>query len=440
MDTTTWFVGLLGLLLGAGAGAAAMLVALARPRIRTLTTEREALLAERAALTEYVGVLRADVAGRDAELARERAVYHERLAARDEADARSAELFKALSADALQQNAQSFLTLAEQRLATTQARAATELDGKKSLIDQQLQAMVGELGKVRDLVGELERDRQLKFGALASQLQRTSDGVQALHEVTHGLRQALSSTKARGQWGERMAEDVLKLAGFIENVNYRKQRAIEGGGIPDFTFLLPHEQALYMDVKFPLDNYLRFLDAESDLDRKRFRDEFLRDVRSRVKELAVRDYGRGGRGGSLDCVLLFIPNEALYGFIQEHDAQLLEDALRHKVVCCSPLTLFAVLAVIRQAADNFRLERTSNEILDLLAAFDKQWKAFVEKMDKLDRSLATARRDYDELVSTRRRQLERPLERINTLRRERPLSLADPDDEDGHPGTLALEA
>ncbi len=193
-----------------------------------------------------------------------------------------------------------------------------------------------------------------------------------------------------------------------------------------------------MEEKFPLDNYLRYLDSASDLERKRFRDDFLRDVRARVRELAARDYP-GGRGGSLDCVLLFIPNEALYGFIQEHDEAILEEALRHKVVCCSPLTLFAVLAVIRQAADNFRLERTSNEILDLLAAFDKQWKAFVDKMDKLDRSLTTARRDYDELVSTRRRQLERPLEKIATLRRERPLSLADDDNRD-ESGTLALEA
>ena len=55
-----------------------------------------------------------------------------------------------------------------------------------------------------------------------------------------------------------MAEDVLCLAGFVEGVQYRKQKAVEqGSGIPDFTFLLPQNSILYMDVKFPLDNYLR---------------------------------------------------------------------------------------------------------------------------------------------------------------------------------------
>ena len=48
-----------------------------------------------------------------------------------------------------------------------------------------------------------------------------------LQDTANHLRQALVSTKARGQWGERMAEDVLRLAGFIEGVNYLKQKVLE---------------------------------------------------------------------------------------------------------------------------------------------------------------------------------------------------------------------
>ena len=82
-------------------------------------------------------------------------------------------------------------------------------------------------------------------------------------------------------------------------------------------------------------------------------------------------------------MLLFIPNEQVYAFIQEQDRSILDDALRDKVVFCSPLTLFAVLAVIRQAVDNFQLSRTSHEILELLQGFEKQWDRFVDQMDKV---------------------------------------------------------
>ena len=314
---------------------------------------------------------------------------------------------------------------------------ASELDGKKHLIDQQLVSMTGELGKIGDLVRELEHDRHRAFGALTNELRRQHEGLNALSEHTQQLREALANSRARGQWGERMAEDVLRLAGFLPGVNYHKQRAIETG-IPDFTFLLPDGLSLHMDVKFPLDNYLRYLDAESDLEQRRARDEFLRDVRNHVKSLASRGY-LDASGSTVDCVLLFIPNEQLYAFIQEQDHSILDDALRRKLVFCSPLTLYAVLAVVRQAVDNFRVERTSSEILTRLGAFTKQWEAFVERMDKLDRSLTTARKDFDELTGTRRRMLERELDKIDDLRRSSELPAAEGSDGRAEP-PFALEA
>jgi len=307
-----------------------------------------------------------------------------------------------------------------------------ELESKKTLIDQQLGAMAGELGKIDELVRTLESERSAKLGELNGVLEVQRSHIAELTATTQGLREALSSTKVRGQWGERMAEDVLRLAGFLEGVNYLKQRAI-ATGIPDFTFLLPDALSLHMDVKFPLDNYLRYLESEGEIDQRRTRDDFLRDVKNHVKALAGREY-IDPAGSTVDCVLLFIPNEAVFSFIQEEDPALIDDALRRKLVFCSPLTLFAVLAVVRQAVDNFRVERTSSEILARLGMFSKQWNMFTEKMDKLGRSMDTARKDYEDLTSTRRRQLERELDKIDDLRRAGTLDAVD---DDPH---LALEA
>src|SRR2546423_1416853 len=87
--------------------------------------------------------------------------------------------------------------------------AASELDGKKGLIDQQLVSMTGELGKVSELVRELEHDRHKAFGELTNELRRQHEGLNTLSEHTHQLREALANSRVRGQWGERMAEDVL---------------------------------------------------------------------------------------------------------------------------------------------------------------------------------------------------------------------------------------
>ncbi|MEM3112519.1 MAG: DNA recombination protein RmuC, partial [Candidatus Anstonellales archaeon] len=90
----------------------------------------------------------------------------------------------------------------------------------------------------------------------------------------------------------------------------------------------------------------------------------------------------------------------------------------------SPLTLFAVLAVIRQAVDNFALEQTSNEILSLLGAFRKQWEEFLKKLEQVGKRIGDLQKEYDALITTRKTQLERPLKKMELLRTQRGLPVA----------------
>ena len=332
--------------------------------------------------------------------------------------------FGNLSLNALSKSTEEFLKLAKARLALERETSLKELDSKKGLIDQQLHQMTSKLEDVSSLMKELEKDREKKFGELTSHLNTATQQTTVLMQTTSQLREVLASTKARGQWGERMAEDVLRLAGFIENVNYLKQKAIEGAGSrPDFTFILPKDLQLNMDVKFPLDNYVRFLEAGVESEKTRFRNDFLRDVKARIKEVTTKEYINPEQN-TVDYVLLFIPNEQIYSFIHNEDSSILDEALKSRVIFCSPITLFAVLAVIRQAVDNFALEKTSNEILSLLGVFKKQWDEFTGKLEVLGKRIEDVQKEYELLTTTRRRQLERPLHKIDDLRTQRGLPLS----------------
>ncbi len=332
------------------------------------------------------------------------------------------ESFGALSLNALSKNTEDFLRFANETLSRQTQAGETNLDGKKNLIDQTLSVMKDDLLKVRDLVTELEKDREKKFGQLSSQLETTTLQTAKLQETTAQLQIALSNTRARGQWGERMAEDVLRLAGFIEGVNYQKQKVLETvGRRPDYTFLLPHNLRVNMDVKFPMDNYLRYIEAEVESERDSCKSQFLKDVRSRVGEVLTREY-INPEENTVDYVLVFIPNEQIYAFINESDTSLIDDALRNKVILCSPITLYAILAIIRQAVDNFNLEKTASEILSLFGGFNKQWNAFVDSFDKMGKRIEETQKEFHNLTSTRRNQLERSLRKIEDLRMQKSVS------------------
>jgi DNA recombination protein RmuC len=328
------------------------------------------------------------------------------------------EAFGDLSLKALSKNTEEFLKFAKESLSKQTELGEKNLEGKKKLIDQTLNNMKSRLEHVQNMVSDFEKDREKKFGELTTQLKFTAEQTSKLQETANQLRTVLASSKARGQWGERMAEDVLRLAGFVEGVNYKKQKSLEKAKTrPDYTFLLPQNLKLNMDVKFPLDNYVHYLEEDNEGEKKRLKQQFMKDVRARIKDVTTKEYINPA-DKTVDYVLVFIPNEQVYAFINESDRTIIDNALRSKVVLCSPVTLYAILAVIRQAIDNFSLEKAASEILALFGSFNKQWVEFKKSMDKMGRRIDDAQKEFHILSTTRQNQLEKPLQKIEDLRKQ----------------------
>ena len=291
-----------------------------------------------------------------------------------------------------------------------------ELDLRAQRVSLDYQAVTEQLKDVTKMVQKFEQEGSERFGSVASALEQTNHLSETLNTTASELKRVLSSGQARGQWGERMAEDILQLHGFVEGIQYRKQLTIEPGR-PDYTFNLPGETKLYMDVKFPLDNYSLFVSAETDPERDVARKQFLTDVKNHVKGLASRSYSESSSDTTIDFVLLFVPNEAVYKFIHEEDSSIINDALNKKLVICSPITLYAVLGVINQATKSFEIEKSAQELMVLLGKFESEWKKFVEQMAKVGKNLDTAKTSFGDLEGVRQRKLDDAMNKIQDLKR-----------------------
>jgi len=313
------------------------------------------------------------------------------------------ETFTALAGEALDANSR---RLSEQAGAT--------LETKKHLIDQAVAAMNERLEQVRRFLQQVEGDRKQDFGRLGSSVASLSTTAGELHRM-------LASTQRRGAWGERMAEDVLRLAGLTERINYTKQSSDQvESGRPDFTFNLPNNLKVNMDVKFPLERYKGYLDAETDEARAAELKALLTAVRNHMRDVAGRGY-IDPKAPSVPYVIVFIPSEQIYSLVLETDGDLIDKALQQKIVLASPLTLYAMLAVMRQAAEHANIMKTADDVIQLLSAVEKQWQRYKESMDLMGRRLEDAKKEYDTLVGTRTRMLDKPLDKIEDLRSARGL-------------------
>ena len=303
------------------------------------------------------------------------------------------------------------------RMAVDRATEASSnaLGERTQAIDSTLRGVQSDIARrMSEMDTELRQLRELNVQKFES----VDNAVAALAKQAGTLNTVLSSTQARGQWGERMAEDLLRAAGLIEGINYEKQDTITGGGRPDYTFLMPPDRVLYMDVKFPMDSYTRYVNSADDQARKMLKEEFLKAVRDRVRELEKRDYVVSTSKHSLDYVLLFVPNESITGFVHESDPELIDWALSRKVVLCSPLTLYAFLVVVRQATESFRTEETASQIMQLLSKFRKQWEMYVKSLEKVKRSFETMQGELDDLTTGKRfKGLNRETKKIDDLRK-----------------------
>ncbi len=311
--------------------------------------------------------------------------------------------------------------------------AEKQLTRKEESIERGMKA-VGEV--VKQQVDDLEKEvRQLRESNKES-YGNVDQSMDKLAEQTGKLIDVLGNNGSRGQFGERVAEDVIRKAGFIEGISYKREdRDSVQGGRPDFSFEIPPDQILFLDCKFPLDAYKRYIEAGTDAEKKLHLDAFKTAVKLKVTQLQKREYVEKSSRKSIDYVLLFIPNETISNFIQEKYPELVDDALNNKVVFCSPLNLYAFLAIVRQANQTFQTEKATGQILTLLDAFNKQWAEYTKELGGV---LAKFTGFQDGLVSvisgTRFKKLGVAVRKMDDLRRKQgipdaPLGVLDGDDE-----------
>ena len=311
--------------------------------------------------------------------------------------------FKSIASDVTQSNSTEFLKLANEKFSDLSKKSESTLNQKKELIDQNLNEMSKKLETIKKQSNELN-----------TSLNENRKETNKLRDTTTKLNKVLSSSQKRGQWGERMVEDILQVLGFVENVNYKKQMLVKSGERPDFTFLLPKQKKINMDVKFPFEHYENYINANDEVILASEKKDFLSDVRNHIKSISNKEY-IDISDGTLDYVLIFIPNESIYTFINKEDQSIIDFALDNKVLLCSPMTLYAILGLINQATRNFIIEQKASEVMNLMNKFKVQWEKYSELLVKFGRSINSVQKDYDQLIGTRKTALERPLKDIEEI-------------------------
>ncbi len=276
-------------------------------------------------------------------------------------------------------------------------------DQNKSNLDNLLKPLGEKLVEFERKVEQTNKDSLERSTALREQIISLRELNQRMTKETENLTKALKGdTKVQGNWGEVILERILEKSGLEKDREYFTQESFtneEGRRLrPDVIIRLPDNKNLVIDAKASLVAYEKYVNSESEEEREQHLKDHLISLRAHIKGLSEKSYHKLFESGTLDYVLMFVPIESAFALLVQQGGELYNEAHNKNIIIVSPATLIATLRTVASIWKHEYQDRNALEIARQGGALYDKFKAFVDDLMEVGRSLDKSKQQYTEAM------------------------------------------
>ncbi len=345
----------------------------------------------------------ASVAALEQQLAAERKASQEKVDSIDNARSELSDAFKALAAEALKHNSQSFMELASHSLGRYQESAKGDLEKRQQAIESMVRPMRDTFQQFEQSVKQLEQNRIGAYQGLREQIGMLLETQRELRGETQDLVKALGTPRIRGRWGEIQLKRVVELAGMVSYCDFFEQASFDGddGRLrPDLVVRLPGGKNIVVDAKAPLSAYLEAMETSDETVRSEKLVQHARLIREHSIALGRKSYWEHLQPAP-EFVVLFLPGESFFSAALQTDPSLIEHGIEKQgVIPATPTTLIALLKAVAYGWRQERLARNAEQISVLGRDLYKRIVTLKDHVGQVGSALGRATEAYNRAVGS----------------------------------------
>jgi len=253
----------------------------------------------------------------------------------------------------------------------------------------------------------------LKESAKQASTSSTNNYRDMITKITN-VERVFTTNQTRGDLGEYVVEQIIEWVGLKEGkgISWDKKKP-SGKSIPDFTFYFPNKAYFHLDAKFPFNNYLEIIKCDPNSSEEESKKRvFKANVKAILDNIHKNREDYIEHDGGINFVMIFVPNMHVLDFVRREYDDLYNSASKKKMLLVGPSELYSILHVLRGAVENFKIEKSTKEIIDDMKKFQLEWGNMLLEFQKHDSQLTTAQKSFDEITGPRKRALEKIVDKI----------------------------